>query len=215
MNAVSLPFRYDAQKLAAAMALLVCCSAAGARDTYNPSNNELTIPAVTLGNATYSNMVITVGTVLSGPSGTSPYGSQDTFNPASRQLTIPSVLVGTRTLFNVIVMEASLISIGTVTGVDSYDGTHLSIPFVQVGGTQYNNVVITVGNIVSVAGGMPTVAEDEFIAATGQLTIPAVQFDGKVYTNVVIAVGKILAVGGNSSAPLVWDQGSWNDASWQ
>jgi hypothetical protein len=197
------------------MALFLCCSAAGARDTYNSVNNELTIPAVTIGNATYSNMAITIGGVLSGPSGTSPYGGQDTYNPGTRQLTIPSVLVGARTLFNVIVMEATLVSIGSVSGVDSYDGTHLSIPFVQVGGALYNNVIITVGNIVSVAGGMPTAAEDEFDSAARQLAIPAVQFDGKIYTNVVIAIGKILTVGGNSSAPLVWDQGSWNDASWQ
>lgn len=215
MTLVSLSLRHPAQTLAMSMAVLVCCNAAVARDTYNSANNELTIPAVTIGNATYSNMVITVGSVLSGPSGTSPYGIQDTYNPATRQLTIPSVLVGTRTLINVIVTEATLISIGSVSGVDSYDGSHLSIPFVQVGGTLYNNVVITVGNIVDVTGGMPTVAEDEFNSTTNQLTIPAVQFDGKIYTNVAIMVGKILSVGGNSSAPLVWDQGSWNDASWQ
>jgi hypothetical protein len=215
MKLESLFSLHPARTLAISMALFFCSCAAGARDTYNSVNNELTIPAVTIGNATYSNMVITVGGVLSGPSGTSPYGSQDTYNPATRQLTIPSVLVGARTLINLIVMEATLISIGGVSGVDSYDGTHLSIPFVQVGAALYDNVVITVGTIDSVTGGMPTVAVDEFDSTAGQLAIPAVQYDGKIYTNAVIAVGNILTVGGNSSAPLVWNLGSWNDASWQ
>jgi hypothetical protein len=215
MNFESRSSRHAARTLAIFIAVLVCARVAGARDTYDSVNSELSIPAVTIGNATYSNMVITVGGVLSGPSGTSPYGNQDTYNPANRQLTIPAVLVGTRTLINMIVTEARMISIGSVSGADSYDGSHLSIPFVQVGATLYYNVVITVGNIVGAAGGMPNVAEDEYDPATNQLTIPAVQFNGMIYTNVVIAVGKVLAVGGNSSAPLAWDQSSWNDASWQ
>ena len=34
-------------------------------DTYNASNNQLTIPSVNVGNTTYSNVVVTVGNIIS------------------------------------------------------------------------------------------------------------------------------------------------------
>jgi hypothetical protein len=46
-----------------------------------------------------------------------------------------------------------------------------------------------------VAGGLQTLAEDQYNPATGQLTIPAVFAYGKVYTNVVVTVGTVVSFG--------------------
>jgi VCBS repeat protein len=157
---------------------------------------QLTLPAVTIGNATYSDMVITVGHIVSGPTGTAPESSGDIYNPATTQLTVPEALVGATTYHNVIITVGSLVSIGSIDGADAYDGTYLSISSVQVGGTVYSNAVITLGKLISVAGGMPTAVRDQYDPATRQLLIPAVEYGGNVYTNVTITVGTIVSVGG-------------------
>jgi para-nitrobenzyl esterase len=196
MNDRSPSLRDHARSCITALVFLVCTGAAWA-DTYNPANKQLTAPAVTIGSAIYSNMVVTVGSIVSSPTGTSANGSGDIFNPGNGHLTVPSVTVGTHTYYNAVVTLSGLISIGSVSGADSYDGTHLIIPAVQVlGGTQYTNVVITVRSIVRAGGGMPKGALDSYNAATAQLTIPAVQYGGNVYTNVTITVGMVVAVGG-------------------
>ena len=43
----------------------ILCSTVFAVDTYNASNNQLTIPSVNVGNTTYNNVVVTVGNVVS------------------------------------------------------------------------------------------------------------------------------------------------------
>jgi hypothetical protein len=163
-----------------------------------PSYNagQLTLPTVVIGGATYSNMVITVGNILSGPNGTAANGSEDIYNPADNQMTIPAVVAGAHTYYNVIITVGGLLGIGSVTAADVYNGTELSISSVQVvGGTIYRNVVITPGTVLSVDGGMPKTAQDSYDPATGQLTISAVQFGNRVYTNVIITVAKVDSVG--------------------
>jgi hypothetical protein len=157
---------------------------------------RLTLPTVRIGNATYSDMVITVGGIVSGPTGTAPESSGDLYDPATRQLTVPQALVNATTYHNVVITVGSLVSIGGVDGADSYDGAYLFISSVQVGGSIYKNVVITLGHLISVAGGMPTAVRDQYNPATHQLLIPAVEFGGHVYTNVTVTVGSVVSVGG-------------------
>lgn len=161
------------------------------------SAGQLLMPQVDIGNSIYTNMVVTVGKVVSGPSGTSPIGTAVIYNPANKQLMIPVGTVGTTTFYNVGVTAGSLVSIDSVTGADNYDGTHLTISSVQVGGTVFHNAVITVGRIISVAGGMPAGAQDVYNPANRQLTIPAVQVGSHVYTNVTITVGTVVSTGEN------------------
>ncbi len=168
--------------------------AAPALPSYNAG--QLTLPSVVIGGATYSNMVIAVGNILSGPNGTTANGSEDIYNPADNQMSIPAVVVGAHTYYNVIITVGGLMGIGSVTGADVYNGTELSISSVQVvGGTTYHNVVITPGTVLSVAGGMPKLAQDSYDPATGKLTICAVQFGNRVYTNVIITVAKVDSAG--------------------
>lgn len=192
-----------------ALLFLVCTCEAWGTDSYN--DGTLTIPAVTVGNAIFSNMVVTVAGIVSGPSGGAPSGNADSYNPANNELTIPAVTVGANTFTNVIINVGTLQSIGAVSGADVYNGTDLIIPSVQVGGTVYHNVVITVGSIQSAGGGMPRNLRDVYDPATKELTIAAVQVGNRVYTNAVITPGRIVsinnAVGANGNITGAWVQG--------
>ena len=154
----------------AAVPILACTAAESMADTYDPSNHQLTIATAMIGSAVYSNLVVTVGSVVNSGSGSAPYGIGDTYDPASGQLTVPSVTVGSAVYYNVILTVSRLESIGSVAGMDSYDGAKLSIPAVLVqGGALYTNVVVTVARIDGVAGAMPAAVQNEYSTAANQL----------------------------------------------
>jgi hypothetical protein len=189
--------QWCARALKIAGLFILCTGAAYGADSFNPAGRQLTIPTIVIGSTTYVDMVVTVGSILGGPSGTTPDGSGDIYNPLNGQLVIPAVMVGSATFYNVVASVTGLVSIGSVTAADSYGGTELSIPSVQVvGGSIYNNVTMTVGGIVSVAGGMPMAAHDEYNPATGELTVAVVRAGGKIYTNATVTVGRIVSIGG-------------------
>ncbi len=189
-------------------AVLLACGAAAARGaaTYTTATDRLTLPAVAIGGATYSDVVVTVGTIVSGPEGTSADGTVDTYDPDTAQLTVQSVTVGSATYYNVVVTVSSLVSIGGVSGADTYDGTHLTIPSVQlVGGATYTDVVVTVGSVISTGGGMPASVRDLYNAGSRQLTIAAIEVGGHVYTNAVVTLGKLVSVGNPRSSSACYD----------
>jgi hypothetical protein len=213
-------WRHQVRSIILILLCLVGTAEAYGSDTYNSATNQLTIPSVIIGSATYSNMVVTVGGVVTVAGGT-PSGIQDVYNPATNQLTIPSVLVGSTTYTNVTITVGSLISIGSVAGSDTFDGTYLTIASIVVGGTTYSNVKITVGNVVGVLGGMPNGIQDVYNPATNQLTIPSVLVGGTTYTNVRITVGSVVSIGptgGNASAcfnPALSVTGTMTDVFYQ
>jgi hypothetical protein len=178
-------------------------TSAYAADSYNIQNHQLTSPTLTICNATYSDIVLTIGGITDGPTGTSANGTGDTFNPAYNRLSVPAVSVGGRNYFNVVASVAGLVSVGSVSGADSYDGKSLTISQVQVGATTYLGTVIRVGSIVSVGGGLPQGVRDLYNVESGRLFIPAVQdtVNGKVYTNVTVTVASILAIGSGGNPP--------------
>ena len=53
------------KSLLASMALAICSTSLMATDTYDPATNQLSIPSVQVGTATYNNVVITVGSIVS------------------------------------------------------------------------------------------------------------------------------------------------------
>src|SRR5208282_5537730 len=91
--------RQHAQSLTAALLLLLCATAACA-DTY--SGGVLTMPSLAIGSATYSNVVVNVGNIVSGPTGSFPYGptgiatdvTVDSYDPGTNELTVQSVRSG-------------------------------------------------------------------------------------------------------------------------
>ena len=198
MNNKSQSLQFHARSFASALVFLVCTGAVWA-DTYNPVTKELTVPVVTIGAATFFNMVVTVGPVVRGPTGDVPNGSEDAYDTASSQLTVPTVTVGNATYHNVVATVASVVSLGsTGGGMDVYDGTNLGIYYVQTGSTIYHIVAITIGSVVSVGTGLPTFARDVYDPASNHLTIAAVQVGSNVYTNVIVTVGTIVHVGSKS-----------------
>jgi hypothetical protein len=82
----------------------------------------------------------------------------------------------------------------SVMAIDTFDGTNLIIPQVQVGTTTYANVKITIGSVLQLKGGAPKGNVDTY--SNGQLSIQSVQALGSVYTNLVVTVGSIVSVGG-------------------
>jgi uncharacterized repeat protein (TIGR03803 family) len=188
--------------------LTVVAFHAQAFDTYNTQTQQLSIPIVTIGSATFTNMVVGVSLadIVVAPSGSSADDtSVDAYNPLNNRLTIPTVKVGSKTYFNVVVTVGNLVSIGGVTGVDTYNAGlgELTIPAVQVGETIYTEVVISVGSILSHGGGMPRSSLDVYNAASHQLTIEAIQMGSTVYTNAIITPGTIKSVAGQMPAESV------------
>jgi uncharacterized repeat protein (TIGR03803 family) len=179
-----------------ALLLLICGSAAFGADSYDPATKQLTVHSLAIGLATYSNVVVTVGVIVSGPTGTSANGAIDSYAPGSRQLTVQTVTVGAVTYHNVVVTVTGLVSIGSVSGADIYNGSTLGIAFAEVGGTIYEDVVVSVGAVVGVAGGMPTLIVDTYNGSSHQLQIPAVQVGSQVHTNVIITLGAVASVAG-------------------
>jgi uncharacterized repeat protein (TIGR03803 family) len=190
------------QSLCALMALAFLFGSirAYAVDTYDPATQQLTIPTLLIGNATYSNVRVTIGAIVSGPTGSTPLGSEDRYQPGTRELAVQAVTVGSSTYYNVVASVSGLVSIGGVAGADTYDGKELSVSQVQSGGTVYGNVTVseTPGDVTGLYGGMPTAGPDTYNPISNQLSIPAVQFGNHVYTNVVVTAGTLQGVGGVS-----------------
>jgi uncharacterized repeat protein (TIGR03803 family) len=192
------------QSFTAALLFLACTAAACATDSYNPSNKQLTIPSVAIGSAIYSNMVVTVGMIVVAPSGTGPNGPMDSYDPRTNLLTVQSVTLGSATYHNVVITVAALVSVSAVLGADNFNGSELSISHAQVGGTVYDGVILTEGpgNVISIAGGMPTFVPDTYSTNSNRLAIPAVQVGSRVYTNVIVSLGTLKSVTGVHSSIL-------------
>jgi len=82
---------------------------------------------------------------------------------------------------------------------DLYDGKSLTIPQVFYKDTIYTNVVVSIGNVVSVGSGENSSLMDFFDESSGQLFISSVSFSGNIYNNVVVTVANIQSIGGSQS----------------
>ena len=89
-----------------------------ATDTYNHVNNQLTIPAVVLGDTIYRDVVITVGPILTvGGSNldlkypAKPSDTMDNYDPYKNQLTIPSVNAYGFVYYDVVINVDTVLSV--------------------------------------------------------------------------------------------------------
>ena len=71
----------------------------------------------------------------------------------------------------------------------------LTIPQVKVGDTLYQNVVVTLGNVLSMGTTLVPDSYDIYNATNNQLTIPQVNVGSSTYYNVSVTIGKVLSVG--------------------
>jgi hypothetical protein len=102
-------------------------------------------------------------------------------------------------LLQLLLALACLFNVAFAGDVFNTLNNQLTISSVLVGDTVYSNVVITVGNVISVNGGTPKNAIDVYDPTQNILGISSVNVNGQTYTNVKINVGSVLSVG--SSAP--------------
>ena len=83
-----------------------------ASDIFDADTSVLTISNVAVGQTLYSNVQITLGTIVSvGSKETSD--SYDTYNPVNNQLTIPIVSVGLTKYYNVVITVGKILSVGS------------------------------------------------------------------------------------------------------
>jgi hypothetical protein len=185
----SLHPRIVAQLCCGSIIATLGATTASAQDSFNPLTSQLSIPTLTIGNAVYSNVVVTPAQVL-GISGGNAGGSADRYDPATGILSIPSVLVNGVTYTNVSITVKKLVSIASASGIDTYNPatSQLRIPYVKVGNATYYDVVVnaTPAAVAKVAGGLPSATQDVY---SGTLQVPAVQVGAKIYTNVTLSVG--------------------------
>ena len=85
---------------------------AQAANTYDSTKSTLTIPVLKVGETYYSDVIITLGKVVSVGSASSSYLSYDTYTAASNQLAIPQVTVASITYYNVVVTVGNVLSVG-------------------------------------------------------------------------------------------------------
>lgn len=80
---------------------------------------------------------------------------------------------------------------------DSYDIATgiLTIPQVNVNGTLYNNVTITIGDVASVGSLLVPDTYDTYNSSTNQLTIPVVKVGSATYYKVVVPVKEVRSYG--------------------
>ena len=76
---------------------LAFCSGSQAADTYDATKSTLTVPLAKVGETYYSDVIITLGKVVSVGSASSSYLSYDTYTAASNQLAISQVTGGSIT----------------------------------------------------------------------------------------------------------------------
>jgi hypothetical protein len=175
--------------------LLVCGVQAYGADSY--SAGRLTMPTLVIGNATYSDVVVTVGGILSGPAGTAPIGAVDTYNPANGQLTVQAVTLGGNTLYNVVVSVSGLVSIGSVSGGDTYDGHTATSAIFLYFTTYMTHVAFTPTGAPTIAGGMPSALYDSLNG--GILSIPVLTYAGHVFTNISVPATEGAEVASNQT----------------
>ncbi len=101
-------------------ALLLMGLNAHALDTYNPNNNQLTIPTVIVGSTAYKDVVITVGSIVSlgGSSQDSKYPAKstavfDSYDIQKKQLSIPNVTAYGSTYYDVVINVGDILSVGS------------------------------------------------------------------------------------------------------
>ena len=99
------------KKLLLLLSLLISFTSANAADIYDPKTNQLTIDAVLVGQTTYSNVVVNVGSVVSVGSGVAN-GTVDLYNSLNNQLIIPSVTSSIGNYTNVVINVGSVVTVG-------------------------------------------------------------------------------------------------------
>ena len=101
-----------------------------------------------------------------------------------------------------VLLAALLLPISSALAADSIDLAtgRVTIGSLVIGTTEYRNIVLIPGSLVSFSTAPATSTDDVFDFATGHLTIRSLTVNGVTYSNVVITVASLISVG--SSGPV-------------
>ncbi len=92
---------------------------------------------------------------------------------------------------------------GYAQAADTFDPATglITIGSIIVGDTEYRDVVVEIGSLVSYSTVPDTSTMDRFDAATGQLTIRSIAVNGTTFANVVITIKSVRGLGASNPAP--------------
>lgn len=101
-----------------------------------------------------------------------------------------------------VLLAALMLPISSALAADSIDMAtgRITIGSLVIGATEYRNIVLVPGSLVSFSTAPATATDDVLDLATGQLTIRSLTVGGVTYTNVVITVASVISIG--SSVPV-------------
>ncbi len=115
-----------------------------AADTYDATRSTLTIPVVKVGSTYYSNVEVTLGSVISVGTASSNPLSYDTYDSATNRLSIPIVKSGTTTYYNVVVTVGKVLSVGsTCASLEACTSTATSTSSVYYGPAPFSSTIQT------------------------------------------------------------------------
>lgn len=105
-------------------------------------------------------------------------------------------------VWTAILGAALLLASSLAFAADSFDLAtgRVTIGSLVIGTTEYRNIVLIPGQVVSFSNAPATSTDDVFDFATGHLTIRSLAVNGVAYSNVVITVASLISVG--SSVPV-------------
>ena len=107
------------KKILTSIYFLLAVAQVWAVDTYNPTNGQLSIPKVLVGNSIYTDVVVTIKEILWILGNEPTQMSIDVYSVNTNQLTIPSVKAYNNIYKNVTVRVGDVISVGGVTNNNS------------------------------------------------------------------------------------------------
>lgn len=125
------------------LGVAVAAFPAFATDTYDATKSTLTIPLVKVGSTYYSNVEVTLGSVISVGTASSDAPSYDTYDATTNRLSIPSVKSGTTTYYNVVVTVGKVLSVGSTCASVEACTTSTSSSSVYYGAAPFASVVQT------------------------------------------------------------------------
>jgi len=120
---------------------LLCMAGAGAAHAADSFDGTyLHIPLVVVNGTTFSNVVVTLGSVV-GVTGGAPVASYDSYDGATGHLSIPSVLVGSTVYTNVVITLGGVNGVGgsstaspVITSIDNSSPTPLTVLHIATSG---------------------------------------------------------------------------------
>ena len=109
----------------------------------------------------------------------------------------------TKNLRHVALAAACLLPFTSAMAADSYDPATglVTVESIIVGTTEYRNVVVQPGSVVSYSTAAPSSTLDTVDLTKGLLTLRSIAVGTTVFSDVVITVANVISIGSSAPAP--------------